>query len=508
MTLDQAACYRAVDSKDPRFDGVFYTGVHTTGIYCRPSCPARTPLPANVSFYRSAAAAQSAGFRACKRCRPDASPGSPAWNVAGDVAGRAMRLICDGVVDRDGVHGLASRLGYTSRHLARVLTAELGAPPLALARSRRAQTARILIETTDLNFADVAFASGFSSVRQFNDTVAEVYACSPRELRRARASRGQSTPLQRSDDGWLRLRLAVRTPFAGAALLGFLAARAVQGVEAVDGSVYTRSLRLPHGSGVVTLRLEDMPEPNSTGFVEAAFLLEDLRDTSAAIERSRRLIDADADPAAVTRDLGSDPVLGALVRRSPGLRVPGHVDGFELAVRAVLGQQISVERARRLAGDLVERFGDPLERGLSEVTHLFPTPSALAGVDPSSLGMPRARGTALRDLSTLCAEEAAPELSPAGDRDLLRERLLAVRGIGPWTVGYIAMRATSDPDVFLPTDVGVKNALKRLGINHSQNGDEPAEHWKPWRSYALMHLWHILAEPRDLSTATITNEET
>src|SRR5262245_25202478 len=278
LHLDHESCYRAVKSRDRRFDGVFYTAVHTTGIYCRPSCPARTPASRNITFFPTAAAAQAAGFRACKRCLPDATPGSPDWDVAADVAGRAMRLIADGVVDRDGVDGLAHRLGYTPRHLTRLLGAELGAGPLALARARRAQTARVLIETTEMGYADIAFASGFSSVRQFNDTIREVYASTPSELR---GRRGAGRPTT----GTVTMRLAVRTPYAGTPLLGFLATRAVEGVEAAGDGWYARTLALPHGTGTVRLDLPDVDTGGETAFVSATFTLEDLRDTSAAVER-------------------------------------------------------------------------------------------------------------------------------------------------------------------------------------------------------------------------------
>src|SRR3954454_25280058 len=288
---DTEACYRAVKSRDRRFDGVFYTAVRTTGIYCRPSCPAITPHKKNVTFHRTAAAAQAAGYRACRRCLPDATPGPPDWDVAADVAGRTMRLIADGVVEREGVEGLAARVGYTPRHLNRLLAGELGAGPLALARARRAQTARVLIETTELTYADIAFASGFSSVRQFNDTIREVYAASPTDLRGRRGGRATT--------GSVTMRLAVRTPYAGAALLGFLAARAVPGVEVVGDGWYARTLSLPHGSGTERLRVPDGAEQGQTAFATATFTLEDLRDMTAATERVRRMLDADCAPVAV-----------------------------------------------------------------------------------------------------------------------------------------------------------------------------------------------------------------
>jgi AraC family transcriptional regulator of adaptative response / DNA-3-methyladenine glycosylase II len=480
MSLDPQVCYRAVQSRDRRFDGTFYTAVRTTGIYCRPSCPARTPGFGNVSFHPSAASAQAAGYRACKRCLPDATPGSPDWDVAGSVAGRAMRLIADGVVDREGVEGLARRVGYTPRHLSRLLTAELGAGPLALARARRAQTARVLIETTSLGFADVAFAAGFASVRQFNDTVREVYASSPTDLR---GRRGGASP----QPGVVAMRLAVRTPFAGRALHAFLAGHAVAGVEAFGERWYARTLDLPHGPGSVRLDLDDALEAGETAFVSAAFRLTDLRDTGAALERARRLLDADCDPVAVDGQLGTDRLLGPLVRRTPGLRVAGHVDGEELAIRTVVGQQVSVAGACTVLGRLVVSHGTAFETGVEGLTHLFPRAAVLAGVDPETLPMPRSRGRAIVGLAAALAGGDIA-LDRGADRADVRARLVALPGIGPWTADYVALRALGDPDVFLPTDIGVRRALTALG--GGTEADDAA--WRPWRSYALMHLWHSL----------------
>ena len=480
QTLDAEACYRAVKSRDRRFDGVFYTAVRTTGIYCRPSCPARTPAYANVTFHPTAAAAQAAGYRACKRCLPDATPGSPEWDVAADAAGRAMRLIADGVVDREGVEGLAERVGYTPRHLTRLLTSELGAGPLALARARRAQTARVLVETTDLGFADVAFAAGFSSVRQFNDTVREVYAASPSELRGRRGGRAGT--------GEVRMRLAVRTPFAGRSLLDFLAVRAVQRVEAAGDGWYARTLALPHGTGTVRLELRDEPATGETAFVPATFHLSDLRDTSAAVERTRRLLDADCDPVAVGDAFAGDPVVGRLARALPGLRVPGHVDGHEIAVRAVLGQQVSVAGARTIAGRLAAEHGRPVDPAYDGLDRLFPDADTIAGLDPEQLPMPRARGRALVGLSAAIADGGLV-LDRGADRDETRQRMLELPGIGPWTADYVAMRALGHPDVFLPTDLGTRDALRLLGHDPARAA-ELAEAWRPWRSYAQLHLWH------------------
>jgi AraC family transcriptional regulator of adaptative response / DNA-3-methyladenine glycosylase II len=495
-------CYRAVRSKDARFDGWFVTAVTSTGIYCRPSCPAMTPKRANVRFLPSAAAAQRAGFRACKRCRPDASPGSPEWNLRADAVGRAMRLIRDGAVEREGVPGLARRLGFSERHLHRQLVAELGAGPLALARAQRAQTARLLIETTTLPFTDVAFAAGFPSIRQFNETVREVFATTPTELRRGATSANGTRP---STNGAhanggsapagppvLTLRLRHRAPLDTSGLLAFLGARAVPGVEAWDptdgNGTYRRVLALPHGPGVVALAPSAVRDTGD--HVHCELRLGDLRDLAAAVQRCRRLLDLDADPVAVDDALAADPLLAPLVRRAPGRRVPGAVDGAELAVRAVLGQQVSVAGARTLAGRLTAALGEPLPDGLADeaLTHAFPTAHALAAVDPAELPLTRARAHAL---VTLCGAIAADEgplvLDPGADRDATRERLLMLPGIGPWTAEYVAMRALGDPDAFPATDLGVLEAIERLG-------DADPERWRPWRAYAVQHLWASLSE--------------
>jgi AraC family transcriptional regulator of adaptative response / DNA-3-methyladenine glycosylase II len=486
---DTDRCYRAVQSRDRRFDGVFYTAVRTTGIYCRPSCPAMTPRRPNVEFYVSAAAAQLAGYRACRRCLPDATPGSPDWDVRADAAGRAVRLINDGVVERDGVPGLARRIGYTPRHLSRLLSDEVGAGPLALARARRAQTARTLLETTGLSMADIAFASGFSSVRQFNATMAEVYACTPTALRSRRHRGGIPSP------GRLRTRLAVRRPFDGPQLLRFLEARAVPGIELVTDGTYSRTLTLPHGPAVVHLT----PGHDAVACdLEAA----DLRDVGAAVERCRRLLDLDADPAAVGDVLGADPVLGATARSRPGLRVPGHVDGLEVAVRAVVGQQISVAGARTVLTRLVAAHGTPLAADAGPrpdgLSHTFPDAATLAGLDPESLPMPRSRG---RALVGLCAAIAAGDipLDRSMARTEVRRRLLELRGVGPWTADYILLRSLGDPDVFLPTDVGVRHGLAALGADPSA-AEALSQAWRPWRSYALMHLWASVPPTRTAQT--------
>jgi AraC family transcriptional regulator, regulatory protein of adaptative response / DNA-3-methyladenine glycosylase II len=486
-------CYRAVRSKDARFDGWFVTAVTSTGIYCRPSCPAITPKRANVRFLPSAAAAQRAGFRACKRCRPDASPGSPEWNLRADAVGRAMRLIRDGAVEREGVTGLARRLGFSERHLHRQLVAELGAGPLALARAQRAQTARLLIETTTLPFTDVAFAAGFPSIRQFNDTVREVFATTPTALRQG--TRREPRQLRHRGDVQvagapaLTLRLRHRAPLDVAALLAFLGARAVPGVESwnpAGNGTYRRALALPHGPGVAALAPGD---PRGGDHVRCELRLSDLRDLVAAVQRCRRLLDLDADPVAVDDALAADSLLAPLVRKAPGRRVPGAVDGAELAVRAVLGQQVSVAGARTLAGRLTAALGEALPEALADdvLTHAFPSADALAAADPAELPLTRARAHALGVLCGAVAEGSLA-LDPGADRDATRERLLTLPGIGPWTAEYVAMRALGDPDAFPATDLGVRKALERLGPRADP------ERWRPWRAYALQHLWASLAE--------------
>lgn len=484
--MDHELCYRAVQSRDPRFDGWFITAVTSTGIYCRPSCPAVTPRRANVRFYPTAAAAQAAGFRACRRCRPDATPGSPDWNVRTDLVGRAMRLIADGVVDREGVAALAARLGYSERQLHRQLVAEVGAGPQALARAQRAQTARLLLETTDLQVSEVAFASGFASIRQFNDTVREVFTVTPTELRRQGMRRGHAVP------GSVGLRLPYRAPFDGHGLLRFLGDRAVPGVEEHADGAYRRSLGLPHGAGVV--ELADGP-----GYVRCTLQLSDLRDLSAAVQRCRRLLDLDADPVAVDELLGADALLAPLVRERPGRRVPGHVDGDELAVRAVVGQQVSVAGARTLAGRVVARYGKRLTSPVGTLTHLFPTAAALADADPADLPLPTARRRAVLALARELASGGV-RLDPGADRAEAERLLSALPGFGPWTVAYVRMRALGDPDAFLPTDLGVRRALHRLGRpSDPASAAALARRWRPWRAYALQHLWGIDTTTRGAS---------
>ncbi len=483
MYEDFERCYRAVQSKDARFDGWFVTAVLTTRIYCRPSCPVRPPFARNLCFLPTAAAAQRAGFRACKRCRPDASPGSPEWNVRRDLVGRAMRLIADGTVDRLGVTGLATRLGYSTRQLERHLIAEVGAGPLALARAQRAQTARLLIETTGLPFADVAFAAGFSSIRQFNDTVRTVFDATPTALR-ARSGKGGAgtTP------GVLTFRLPFRTPFAPESLFGHLAATAVPGCEEIRDGAYRRTLRLPAGCGTVSLT----PTPDH---VLCQLSLDDLRDLSTAIARCRRLLDLDADPEAVLEVLAGDPLLVDAMAKAPGRRIPGTVDETELAVRMVLGQQVSTAAARTHASRLVARHGTFVTDPGGGLTHLFPTADDLADLDPGTLGLPMARRRTVAALAAAIASGDV-EIGIGADQARARAQLAAVPGVGPWTAEMIAMRGLGDPDAFPASDMGVRRGADALGLPATAPDlERRSERWRPWRSYAVQYLWSALDHP-------------
>ncbi|MFD9909720.1 DNA-3-methyladenine glycosylase 2 family protein [Streptomyces sp. NPDC059063] len=439
--------YEAVRSRDARFDGEFFFAVSTTGIYCRPSCPAVTAKRQNVKFYPTAAAAQSQGFRACRRCRPDAVPGSAEWNVRADVVGRAMRMIGDGVVDREGVGGLAVRLGYSARQVQRQLTAELGAGPVALARAQRAHTARVLLQTTDLPVTEIAFAAGFASVRQFNDTIRAVYELTPTALRAAAPKRGggRATP-----SAGIPLRLAYRGPYQATAVFDLLADEALHGVEEIGGErgarTYRRTLRLPYASGIVAVQ-ERAPRGAGaeSGWLEARLHLSDLRDLTTAVQRLRGLFDLDADPYAVDERLAADPRLAPLVRVRPGLRSPGVADPEEFAVRAVVG--------REAAERLVVEYGTPLPAPCGALTHVFPEPGALAGRVPLAAALADGR----------------VRLDAGADRDDAEQQLRAVDGVGDDAVALIRMRALGDPDVALP-GVAVDDA------------------WRPWRSYAARHL--------------------
>jgi AraC family transcriptional regulator, regulatory protein of adaptative response / DNA-3-methyladenine glycosylase II len=476
---DFERCYRLSDSRDPRYDGIFFIAATSTRLYCRPSCPARQPKRANVRFYPTAAAAQSAGFRACKRCRPDAAPGSPEWNWRADRVARAMRLIGDGIVDREGVPGLAERLGFSDRHLRRLLSEQVGATPVALARAQRANTARLLIESTAMPFAEAALAAGFHSVRQFNDTIRDVFASTPSEMRdRANRARPRSP-------GVVELRLSCREPFDGAALLRFLEVRAVPGLEDVSAGTYRRALTLAHGIGMVELT----PERSA---VRCVLRLDDLRDLTTAVARCRRLLDLDADPLAIAEALGHDEVIGDLVRARPGLRVPGCLDGDELALRALLGQRASLRTARMRTARLVETFGTRLEQPLGTVTHTFPAAAVLAEADPKAFAGLSLRRDALQTLAARLGNGEV-RIDAGSDPSEALTRLLAIRGIGPWTAAYVAMRGFHDPDAFPRSDAGLRRALTAMGYPDDPHSvTDLQQGWRPWRAYAALQLWTSL----------------
>ncbi len=468
--------YRAMASRDSRFDGQFITGVHSTGIYCRPSCPAMTPKPSNVTFYRTAAAAHEAGLRACKRCQPDAVPGSPEWNLRDDLASRAMRLIADGTVEREGVPGLAHRLGYTPRHLGRVLVSELGAGPLALARAHRAQTARTLLLATDLGIADVAFAAGFASIRQFNDTVQAVYETTPSAIRARR--RADAAPS--GDPTTITLRLPARHPFDGAGLMRFFADHAIAGVETGEERLFRRLLRMPGGVAEILLELDG-------DAVRCTARLGSLGDLPALVSRVRRLMDLDADSQAIDDSLGDDEVLAPLVAATPGIRLPGTADPEEALFRTMIGQQISVAAARTVLGRIAAELG--------EAPGLFPTATAIAERGESVLRGPATRVSSILAVArSLAAGDLVLDVGmPAAE---LEARLTALPGIGPWTAGYLAMRVLGNPDTLLATDLVMLANAKGLGLPATARG--LAAHgvrWAPWRSYAGLHLWRARPVP-------------
>jgi AraC family transcriptional regulator of adaptative response / DNA-3-methyladenine glycosylase II len=478
--MDDEHCYRAASSRDGRFDGTFVTAVRTTRIYCRPSCPAMTPKRANVRFYPTPAAAQDAGFRACKRCRPDAAPGSPDWDARADLVARAVRLIGDGVVEREGVDGLSRRLGYSSRQLNRLVTAELGTGPLRLAMAHRVQHARALLENTDLPVTDVAWAAGFGSIRQFNDRIRQVFDLTPSDIRARRRVTGAGGGTA------IRANLTYRPPLDLAGLLDFLGRRAVPGVEEWDGVTYRRVLDLPHGWGFASVAL-DRPDGgggrrSSHPAVVCELQLADVRDYSTAVARMRRMLDLDADPVGVAAGLGADPVLGPVVAAQPGRRIPGSPAPFELAVRAVVGQQVSLASARSVLGQITARFGRSVDVPGHGRWFLFPGADELAAADPAGWPVPARRAATIQALAR-AETDGRIGLDPGADRDEAERRLLDLPGIGPWTAAYIRMRALGDPDVFLPGDL----VLERFTPG-SDGVADPAG-WKPWRSYAVAHIW-------------------
>lgn len=481
MDLDDDACYRAFSMRDARLDGKIFVGVRSTGVYCRPICPARTPLRRNVSFYPSAAAAQEAGFRPCLRCRPETSPDLGAWRGASNTVARALALIEDGALDEGDVEALGDRLGVGARQLRRLFKSHLGASPVAVAQTRRVLLAKQLIHDTALPMGEVALAAGFGSVRRFNETFQQLFARPPGDLRRARRAEVSGV-----GGGTVTLRLAYRAPYDWAAMLDFLALRAVPGVEQVIDRRYERTLRVGADVGRVSVAL------GAGETLEVRTQFPRLQVLPQVIARVRRVFDLGADPSQVNAHLSRDPALAPLVAQRPGLRAPGAWDGFELAVRAVLGQQITVVGARNIAGRLAAAHGEALPEHLAApgLTHLFPTPDALAQIDPASLPMPQARARALVALAAAAA--ADPQLfAPRGTLEDAVARLKALPGIGEWTAQYIALRQMREPDAFPHGDIGLMRALAGPdGVRPTaQQLAARAEAWRPWRAYAALHLW-------------------
>jgi AraC family transcriptional regulator of adaptative response / DNA-3-methyladenine glycosylase II len=486
MDMDRMACYRAISTRDARFDGRLFVGVKTTGIYCRPICPARTPRFENVSFFASAAAAQESGFRPCLRCRPEISPELAFWRGTSNTVSRALALIEAGGLDDNDVEGLANRLGVGARQLRRLFHRHVGASPVTVAQTRRVLLAKQLIHETSLPMAEVALAAGFNSVRRFNETFRELFARSPVTLRRVR-DRGKR------EAGTLSVRLAYRPPYDWDAMLSFLGHRAIAGVEVVSGNSYARSIALGGNSGVV------MVTPADNNRVDVAVRFPDMAALPQIIARVRRVFDLAADPDAIGAHLSLDPMLASLVAARPGLRVPGAWDGFELAVRAILGQQITVLAATKLLGRLVQQYGAPLPAAMTEgegLSHLFPSPARIAGADVAMLGMPAARAMAVSSLAQAISVDPAIFGRGASLEEAIA-KLRSLPGIGEWTAQYIAMRELREPDAFPAADIGLLRAMT------GADGRRPsparllsrAERWRPWRAYAALHLWAAGTRP-------------
>jgi AraC family transcriptional regulator of adaptative response / DNA-3-methyladenine glycosylase II len=477
LHLDFEACDRARLARDPRFDGRFFIAVKTTGIYCRPICPAPTSKQCNVAYYPSAAAAAEAGFRPCLRCRPEAAPGTPAWLGTSATVRRALRLIHEGALDRESVDELAARLGIGSRHLHRLFIQHVGASPLAVAQTRRLHFAKHLIDDTRLAMTDIALASGFGSLRRFNDAFRSTYGRAPRDLRRERRNAAV--------DDALRLRFAYRPPYDWTAIRDFLGTRAIPGVERVAGDSYARSVSVSGKLGWIEVR--PVPKVDALELAVHGLGAESL---FVVVTRVRQMFDLSADPADVRAVLKRDPLLMPLLRKRPGLRVPGAWDGFEIAVRAVLGQQVSVAAARTFATRIVTAHGTALAAPVEGITHLFPGPEILGQADLSKIGLTGARVKTLKALAVAVRDGAVD----FADAEGLRSALLSVPGIGPWTAEYVAMRGLSDPDAFPAEDLVLRRMASPKKPLTTAQLKQRAEDWRPWRAYAVLQLWRAASD--------------
>lgn len=474
MPSPDTSFYQAMVSRDRRFDGRFFAGVTTTGVYCRPVCPAPKPKFQHVRFFPSAAGAEQAGFRPCRRCRPETAPGTPVWAGTSATVSRALKLIEAGVFDRERVNGLADRLGVGTRQLRRLFGRHLGAPPQAVALTRRLNFARQLLDETTLPLAEVAFAAGFESIRRFNDAVRRRFGAAPGVLRRDRAGGRPSAATS-----GLVLKLPFRPPLAWEPLFKFLEKRAIPGLETATAGMYGRTIAMgPVSGGLMVRPLTGQAQ------LELRLELSSSAHLMEAVQRVRRMFDLDADPLAIDSALGGDGALAASVQAAPGLRVPGAWDGFELAIRALLGQQVSLPAAATLTARIVRQFGREIALpGAPELTHLFPTPAVLASADLSLVGLPGRRAAAIRRLAGDVASGAL-RLDGSACPAEVAQRLREIPGIGPWTIAYISMRALGEPDAFPATDLTIRRTLARF-----PDGSRRQERWQPWRAYAAMHLW-------------------
>ncbi len=486
MEMSDDARYLALTTRDARFDGRFFTGVKMTGIYCRPICPARTPLRKNVVFFDSAAAAQEAGFRPCLRCRPESSPDLGAWKGTSNTVARALALIETGALDAEDLEGLANRLGVGERQLRRLFRKHLGASPVAVAQTRRVLLAKQLIHETNLPMTEVALASGFGSVRRFNETFQALYDRPPARLRRSNG------PERSADGEWVRLRLPYKPPYDWDGIMSFQRGHVIAGIESADSERYVRSIAIGDAVGLIAVK------QGAGDFLEVSVRFSDLRALPSIIARVRRKFDLAADPQAINAHLRQDAILAPFVTARPGLRAPGAWDGFELAVRAILGQQISVAAACKLGARLTVLHGRLLPPELASlvpgVTHVFPSAADLAGVDLADLPMPRSRSRALESLARAVAADPAI-LTPRRDLAHAIETLKSLPGVGEWTAQYIAMRELREPDAFPAADVALMRALRRPGEDRPDAAQvlARAEAWRPWRAYACFHLWASLS---------------
>jgi AraC family transcriptional regulator of adaptative response / DNA-3-methyladenine glycosylase II len=479
MELNHDACYSAIQVRDARYDGRFFTAVKTTGIYCRPVCPARTPLSKNVTFFSTAAAAQEAGFHPCLRCRPETAPELGPGHELPDGVARALQLIELGALDEGGVDSLAQRLGVGERQLRRQFRQYLGASPVAVAQTRRVLLAKQLIHETHLPMAEIAFASGFGSIRRFNEIFLDLFGRAPGELRRS-----EKPDVSAGQHGEIKLLLRYRPPYDWDAMLAFLRLRAIPGIEHVTEDSYARTVSLDGHQGTVTVR------PGTGNALQVVVRFPHLQALPAIIARVRRVFDLASDPVAIAAQFAEDPVMTSLIQARPGLRVPGAWDGFELAMRAVLGQQITVVAAIRLAGKLVAAHGAPMTRPEGTLTHVFPEPAVVAGAELASLGMPRSRAATLSAVGAAAVADKHLFDAAAGLEEAVA-RLRQIRGVGEWTAQYIALRQLREPDAFPSADIGLIRALEKLESRDITPAQLLArsEQWRPWRAYAAQHLW-------------------